>query len=331
MAWLKDRKQRVVLNGSKSNWSDVVSGVPQGSILGPLLFIIFINDIDENIINTLLKFADDTKIFGTVATEDEVNRLQTDLSHLYQWSQDWNMLFNLKKCKVLHLGYNNKRAEYYLGGHKLEESNSERDLGVIVDPSLKFSEQCTKAVMEANRTLGMIKRTFTNRTKTVIKSLYTSLVRPKLEYCVQAWRPYLQKDIDQIENVQRRATKLIKGYNCKTYEERLALLDMTTMETRRTRGDLIEVFKIVKGFDKIEYTLFFERSTFITRGHNEKLFKKPFHLDLRKHFFSQRVVDLWNKLPQNVIDSTSVNNFKNKLDCYFSQNRDTISTCASFP
>ena len=263
-AWLKDRKQRVVLNGSKSKWSDVLSGVPQGSILGPLLFIIFINDIDDGIVHRLLKFADDTKIYGSVATEEEVEKLQHDLNLLYEWSSEWNMLFNLSKCKVLHLGYNNKQTEYYMNGHKLEAVTSERDLGVIIDHTLKFSEQCVKAVNEANRTLGMIKRTFTNRSKSIIKALYTSIVRPKLEYCVQAWRPYLQKDIDQIENVQRRATKLIQGYSNKSYEERLKLLELTTLETRRTRGDLIEVFKIIKGIDRIESNIFFEKSTIST-------------------------------------------------------------------
>jgi IS1 family transposase len=174
-------------------------------------------------------------------------------------SIEWNMLFNLSKCKVLRLGYNNRQTEYYMNGHKLEVVTSEIYLGAIVDHTLKYSEQCTKAVNKANRTLGMIKRTFNNRSKSIIRTLYTSLVRPKLEleYCVQVWRPYLQEDIDQIENVHRRATKLIHGYSNKTYEERLKLLGLTPLETRRTRGYLIEVFKIIKGIDRKESSIFF--------------------------------------------------------------------------
>jgi hypothetical protein len=127
--WLKDREQRVVLLGSSSNWIKVKSGVPQGSVLGPLLFLIYINDIDEAVCNSLLKFADDTKVFSVVSDINDVNKLQNDLKNLCKWSEDWLMLFNVDKCKVMHLGSNNGKAKYVMNGKLLEEVIEERDLG----------------------------------------------------------------------------------------------------------------------------------------------------------------------------------------------------------
>ena len=143
------------------------------------------------------------------------------------------------------------------------------------------------------------------------------MVRPHLDYCVQVWRPHLQKDIKLIEGVQRRATKLLPTLKNKTYHERLHILKLTTLETRRTRGDLIEVFKLLKGFTDVDYKIFFELCETSTRGHSLKLYKKSSHHGFRKYYFSQRVIDLWNGLPVYVIDSGSVNLFKSNLDKCF--------------
>jgi len=140
-AWLTGRLQRVVLNGSKSNWADVMSGVPQGSVLGPLLFVVFINDIDDNIVNKILKFADDTKLLGTVSTRAEVDVLRNDLHQLFSWSEEWQMLFNVAKCGVVHIGYNNPKENYTLGGIQINTLHEERDLGVIIDENLKCRKQ----------------------------------------------------------------------------------------------------------------------------------------------------------------------------------------------
>ena len=172
----------------------------------------------------------------------------------------------------------------------------------------------SKAVKTANKVLGMIKRSFGVRDKDVILQLYKSLVRPHLEYSIQAWRPYFQKDIDLIEGVQRRATKLISDVKDKSYMNRLRILNLTTLETRRLRGDLIEVFKIFKGFDNLDPTLFFELSTAPTRGHSWKLVKPRCRLDIRKFSFAHRVVDAWNSLDENIVACDSINGFKNRLD-----------------
>lgn len=315
--WLYKRQQRVVLNGNVSDWLWVISGVPQGSILGPLLFLIFINDIDKGIVNKLLKFADDTKLVGIVSNESEVNQLRADLKHLYDWSVDWQMLFNTEKCKVMHFGHRNVAGTYSLGDNFITDCNQEKDLGVIVSSTLKSSSQCVAAANSANRTLGMIKRTFINRDRNTLLRLYQSLVRPKLEYCVQAWRPYLKKDVDLLENVQRRATRLMFKDRGFSYGERLRILGLTTLETRRLRGDLIEVFKIFKGFVNVKYTDFFTLSNTGLRGHNFKLYKPQVRLDIRKYFFSVRVIDEWNSLPVAIINCNTIHTFKKKIDYYF--------------
>ena len=180
------------MNGKMSSWSTVQSGVPQGSVLGPILFLLYINDIDSGIGCKFLKFADDTKIYGEVSSPSDVLLLQNDLRKLFAWSQEWQMLFNIEKCKCMHIGYNNPNREYHLGDQRIKTTKEEKDLGVLVNHNLSWSDQCTEAVKKANRALGMIRRTFTYKSPSVVKRLYISLVRPHLDYCVQAWRPWLQ-------------------------------------------------------------------------------------------------------------------------------------------
>jgi hypothetical protein len=313
--WLSDRRQRVSINGVFSLWKEVTSGVPQGSVLGPILFIIYINDLDNGLMSKVGKFADDTKMFKKVNCSEDAQILRNDLSKLDEWSKDWQMQFNIDKCIVMHMGRGNKENDYMLGNTKLRKSNRERDLGIIVDSSCKFSEQCNEAVKSANRTLGMIKRNITYKSKDVITSLYKALVRPKLEYCVQAWRPFLERDIDNLEKVQRRASKMINECKLLNYNDRLVKTGLVTLEDRRTRGDMIEVFKIINGIDNLDVKNFFSfAGSSRTRGHKHKLTKSRSRLDIRKHSFSQRVVNKWNELPEVVVDAKSVNCFKNRYD-----------------
>ena len=170
---------------------------------------------------------------------------------------------NEDKCRMLHLGNRNNNFNYSLNGKQLESIKVERDLGILVDDKLKFSEQCNKAANNANAVLGMIKRTITNKRKDIIVKLYKGLVRPKLEYCIQAWRPYLKKDIDKLERVQGRATRLISECRNNNNEDRLKITGLMTLEERRNRGDLIETFKIIKGFSKVDYSKWFTVSQII--------------------------------------------------------------------
>lgn len=187
-------------------------------MLGPLLFLIYTNDIDEVVVNKICKFADNTKLLGIAASDQDTTRLQSDFKNLCALSNEWLMLFNVEKCKVIHFGYNNTQAEYEMNGKQLGKTIEERDLGIIMQSDLKWSKQCSKAVTSANRTLGMIKKSFCYLDSEMMLCLYKSLVRPHLEYCVQSWCPHLNKYIYQIEGVQRRATTLMKSLSNESYE-----------------------------------------------------------------------------------------------------------------
>ena len=315
--WLTDRRQRVVVDGEVSNWKSVLSGVPQGSVLGPILFLIYINDLDESITSNVLKFADDTKLFRKVNTDGDKQHLQNDLDRLVKWSEKWQMLFNFGKCKCLHTGHGNLNVNYKMGATVLGTTVKEKDLGVTISADMKVSEQCGIAASKGNQILGLIRRNITYKGKKLIIPLYKAIVRPHLEYCIQAWRPYRKKDIDTLERIQRRATKMIPELRDLSYEERLKECGLTTLETRRLRGDQIEVFKILNGYENIDRNMFFSlKKDSRTRGHEVKLVKDQCRLDIRKHSFSQRTINEWNKLSTHCVTASSVNMFKNKVDTY---------------
>ena len=153
------------------------------------------------------------------------------------------MVFNADKCKVLHFGHNNGQVHYVMDGNILESVEEERELGIIIQKNLKVDKQCAKAAKTANSVLCTIRRSFINKGVDIILPLYNSLVRPRLKYCVQAWSPFLRKDIEMLEKVQKRATRMIDGFADKHYNDRLTELGLTTLETRRKRGDLNRLLK----------------------------------------------------------------------------------------
>ncbi|CAM4587742.1 unnamed protein product [Lepidochelys kempii] len=281
--WLTGRLQRVLLKGELSGWREVTSRVPQGSVLGPILFNLFITDLGTKSGSVLIiKFADDTKLGGIANLEKDQEIIQEDLDDLVNWSNNNRMKFNCEKYKVMHLRINNKNFSYKLGTHQLKVREEENDLGVLVDDRMTVSRQCDMAVKKANAVLGCIRRGKSSRDKEVLVLLYKVLVRPHLVYCVQFWSPRFKKDEFKLEQVQRRATRMIRGMENLSYERRLKELGLFSLTKRRLRGDMIAPYKYIRGINTEEGEELFKLSTNVdTRTNGYKLATKKFRLEIR--------------------------------------------------
>ena len=319
--FLSGRWQKVVVKGEESEWREVLSGVPQGSVLGPILFVLYVNDMPEMVNSHLSLFADDAKLFNTTINS---NVIQEDLTSLEQWSAKWQLRFNADKCKVLHIGNNNdKRSDYTMSSGdsitQLDTVDSEKDLGIHVDNKLKFQSHVEKQCKKANRILGLIRRSFTHLDVSTLPHLYKALVRPHLEYGASVFYPRYKGCQDNLEKVQRRATKLVPGLENKDYDERLKSLDMPSLHYRRARGDMIECYKYLTGKYKVKNSMF-EVDSSNTRGHSLKLRKSgTAQNSVRHNFFSVRCINSWNSLSEEIVASQSLNDFKNSLDNYWKQ------------
>ncbi|GAB0202199.1 mitochondrial enolase superfamily member 1 [Grus japonensis] len=216
-------------------------------VLGLALFNIFVGDMDSGIECTLSQFANNTKLCGVVDTLEGRDAIERDLDRLERWACVSRMKFNKAKGKVLHVHWRNAKYNYRLGEEWIESSPEEKDLGVLIDEKLSMSRQCVLAAQKANRVLGCIKSSMTSRSREVILPLLSALVRPHLVYCIQLWGPQYKKDMELLERVQRRATKLIRGLEHLSYEDRLRELGLFSLEKRRLWGDLIVAFQYLKG------------------------------------------------------------------------------------
>jgi ribonuclease P/MRP protein subunit RPP40 len=316
--FLKDRKFFVTVEGYKSKIGLAKSGVPQGSVLGPLLFLMYINDLVTDLENPCYMFADDVKIVGN-PTESSIQR---DLTRISSWATLWDLPLNASKCQHL-LSAKSSAVSRYLGEQSnqlaLPSADTVKDLGIQITSDLTPSAQCQAAVKRANQALYSLRRTISSREPEVLLPLYKTIVRPHLEYCVQAWCPYLIKDIKLLEKTQRRFTRWFKHLKGRSYKDRLKALGLFSLQRRRLRGDLIEVFKLLNGLSNPGSQLLELSDSTQLRGNIMKLTKKRVRSRQRAQFFTERVVNHWNKLPNEVVQATSVPEFKSKLDAVWEQ------------
>jgi hypothetical protein len=315
VSFLTDRRQRVRVNEALSDWAPVTSGIPQGSVLGPTLFLIFINDLPGVVQATTALFADDTKVFKPVLNQEDANSLQEDLDALHIWSTKWQLPFNESKCKTIHYGRTNPQTKYKIGDTIIGNDTEEKDLGVNFDPSLNISRHHDLTTSKANSRLGIIRRTFRQLKPKPFLQLYKTLVRPVIEYCAVVTNPVLKRDEDRLEKIQRRATKLVTGTEGKTYSERLVELKLDSLEHRRKRADVLQVYRIIQGIDDLQYSHFFTRhQDQRTRSNGQKIFKRQCSTKLRGNAFSQRAISVWNNLPAKVVNVPSLNSCKSALE-----------------
>jgi len=322
--WIKNfllgRRQRIKVGQHLSKWYPVSSGIPQGSVLGPLLFVLFINDLPDVVkyAQTYL-FADDLKLFMQTSSEEDSHRLQEDINSIHQWSETNLLALHPGKCKSMHIASRpsvDVPYTYQLNGAEVAKSELEKDIGVLIDQRLSFQDHMHAKINKANSILGVILRTMEYKDETSLLTLYKALVRPQLEYCNQVWSPYMVKDIIQIESVQRRMTRAVPGLKDLEYEERLRTLKLPTLSYRRLRGDLIEAYKILtlKYDPAVTQDLLTLADESRTRGHHLKLKHQTVRTSRRKSAFFVRVVEPWNRLPPLVVEAPSVKSFERRLD-----------------
>ena len=272
-------------------------------------------------------FADDTKLYIPLTSDTSFEDLVTDLNYLQEWAATMQMRFHPAKCKVMHLGKNNPRRNYEMRGsdnqsHILEEVEVEKDLGVHIDSDLKFTIHCQEKINKANKVLGFIRHTFKHMDKDIFLQLYKALVRPHLEFASCIWSPKHKFNIDSIERVQRRATKIIPHLRNLTYKERLKYLNLETLSYRRTRADLLETFRILTEQHNVDTKCYcsicpsksmLSPATYTsTRGHSKKL-QIQAATGARANFFDNRVSKIWNSLSEETVSAKNINIFKNNL------------------
>ena len=319
LSYLSQRYVQVRVRGWLSDLQQVTSGVPQGSVLGPLLFNIFICDLATNISSPMIHYADDTKLWREIQCPEDELVLQQDLNKYYVWTVENKLPLNTGKCKMMSLFMST--LSYHIGSTVLQQVSQERDLGVVIQSSLSVSATCVQASKHALSALGLLRRALGTFEPITFKILLHSYIRPHLEYAIEAWSPWLRKDQRILERPQRRATKFVRGLWYRSYSERLARLGIHSTLYRRIRSDLIFTYKALTTPNHPCRSLFMlSKSTFL-RGHPFKLEHQRCRLNCRKNFLSLRVTRLWNTLPLKVVTASSIAQFKANLDIFLSNKR----------
>ena len=329
--FLTGRRQRVVLDGEHSDQVAVTSGVPQGSVLGPCLFLLYINDLAEDLESVVRLFADDTIAYLTIDSQSDANRLQRDLDRLAHWEVLWQMEFHPEKCQVLRVSKKHKPSycgSYTLHGQLLEIVDHAKYLGVTIQGDLRWDTHVTNITNKANSTLAVLKRNVRVPSKCIKAAAYKALVRPHVEYCSTVWDPSTKHLSKKIEMVQRRSARWVcnsyrTGPNSTGPTEMLNDLDWPLLQTRRqnARLSLLCLYKMANNLVHMSSRSLLKPYPYLTKNMPTHAFM-PLDLIPSKLYFSNsffpRTVQEWNQLPQNTATAPSLEAFKASLvACFF--------------
>ena len=338
--WIKEfltnRKFKVIANGIMSELEDVLSGVPQGTVLAAILFIIMISDIDENVKACIVRcFADDTKVSKKIKDDEDKSKMQEDLSSIYKWAEDNAMKFNDTKFEQLNYGtLNNDPIEPYKNpsNEDIASSNIVKDLGVITNSHITFRGHIDSIVTASKITSGMILRTFLTRDAEVMMRLFKTYIRSRLEYCCSVWSPVQQGEINEIERVQKSFTSKIEGMEGLDYHQRLVKLDLYSLERRRERYLIIYAWQMIEGIKENTLGLIAKRY-----GRSRKIWspvtpwsykgtKIKHSMRSKMHNSTAKKMErLFNTLPSNIRNTSekSIETFKRKVDTWLKTLPDT--------
>ena len=315
-SFLHERTQRVVVDDQTSDEAPVTSGVPQGSVLGPILFLVYINDMPEYIKSSCRLFADDSIIYRVIQGLRDCATLQDDLDRLHQWELDWGMSFNLSKCNIMNVSKspNCKPNKYSLKGVVLETVPNAPYLGVNISSNLSWRHHIKKCSAKANRTLGFVRRNLRGATHTAKTQAYISLVRPQLEYCSTIWSPHQQNLVHDLEMVQHRAARFVKNlYGQQSITAMLRDLSWETLAQRRLKAQVTMTYKIANGLVCIQPNQLIP-SSFSTRSQSKGGFRQlATTSNYYKYSFYPTAIRAWNSLPTEVTRADSIDQFRVNL------------------
>ena len=318
LTWIKnflaDRYQRVVLDGKTSTSSPVTSGVPQGTVLGPLLFLIYINNLPSCASSTVRLFADDCLLYRVISTQEDAASLQEDLDHLQEWERDWQMVFNPDKCE--HIRITNKRkivqTSYKIHGQVLKETNKAKYLGVTIDGKLTWNSHVDVVTKRANQTISFLQRNLSACPKDIKALSYKSLVRPQVEYAATVWDPPTKTSISKVEAVQRRAARFCHGDYRRTSRvtPMLQNLGWEDLKTRREQSKTIMMYRIVNNLIDIPAERYLTHTGTSTRGHESRFLVPYCSVVAYKSSFFPSTIRLWNALPVSMVTAPTLEAFK---------------------
>ena len=318
-SFLSKRTQCVVCGGHVSAPIDVVSGVPQGTVLGPLLFLLYINDLPECISSSCSLFADDCLLYRIVESDEDCRILQHDLSNVEKWADRWLMTFNTTKCEVLQITLNNNpiQASYYLYNHGLPCVAEAKYLGITLDSKLTFNKHIDVTCKKANSVLSLLRRNLHNSQPAIKSQVYQIYVRPILEYSCVVWAPHTKCNIDKLESVQRRAARFATSDYSYTSSVSTMLenLNWKTLHVRRNELRLIMFYKIIHNMVDLSLpeSIIPSATAGYTRGHDLRFYPPFGRTNVYKYSFFPAVVNLWNDLPHHIVHAPNINTFCNLL------------------